>query len=133
MRQVRPVSVRRAELAELLPHRAAAAREHVSVSETRNTVWFKVLVDGEMVGFGAYIWATETKARVKGIYVLPEHRGEGYGTAMTLQILHQARGAGATETEAIALSPSWYEDRGFCKVGKQQANGAWRVRRNEEL
>lgn len=126
------LSVRRAEIPELLKYKSAAAREQVSVSATRNTVWLKALVEGELVGFGAYIWATETKARVKGIYVLPEHRGEGYGTAMTLQILQQAAGAGATEIEALALNPSWYEERGFTRT-KQRANGAWRVHRNEEL
>ena len=110
----------------LLPYRRAAAREHVSVSATQKTVWYEYR-DRELIGFGAFIWTGEEKARVKGIYVLPEFRGGGLGTRMTQKIIEAARAAGAKTLEAFALNPAFYEALGWRRTDVRLRSGAWKV------
>jgi GNAT superfamily N-acetyltransferase len=112
----------------LLTYRAAAAREHVSVSNTQNTRWFGAFVPfgNEPVGFGAVYWVG-LKARIKGIYVVPGMRGRGIGSQMTERLIQFAVRQGATQLEAFALNPAWYEARGWTKTDQQLRSGAWRV------
>lgn len=103
--------------------KAQAARDRVSVSDTKNTRWFN-LASGE--GFCGLI-EIGGMVRVKGVYVFPEYRGLGVGTAMTEELLTIAAATGKT-IEVLAYNPEFYELRGFQRQS-QLANGAWRLTR----
>lgn len=119
--------LREAGIEEVHKWKRQAEREGVSVKETKGkTRWYVWEEVGEVLGFGGYIWATKTKARIKGIYVLPENRGQGVGVKMTEGIMAKAREEGAEKLEAVALNPKFYEERGFHRT-KEIRPGSWRV------
>jgi ribosomal protein S18 acetylase RimI-like enzyme len=50
------------------------------------------LRNGRPVGFAELVWAGED-AEIDGVYVAPEHRGRGHGTALTRAAVGQSAGA----------------------------------------
>lgn len=124
-------TLRRVEYADVSPFKSAAARDHVSVSDTRETFWFLYEDDaGALIGFCGLL-RTPLGGRVKGVWVKPEFRGRGHGTAMTVALIQQA-----TEElfflrlEALAHNPKFYEGMGWQRLGNPMPNGAVRVARN---
>lgn len=111
------------EYADVAKFKSAAARDHVSVSPTKKTRWFK-LPTGE--GFCGLI-EVGAAVRIKGVYVHREYRGSGIGTKMTEELLTLAEREGKP-IEVLAYNAKFYEDRGF-KKSKQLPNGAWRLAR----
>lgn len=111
----------------ILPFKRQAERERVSVTNTRCTHWFSAIHEGECVGFGAFIWMKLVTARVKGIYIFPEHRGSGHGGRMTEALLDRAKANGAEHLEAFAHNPDFYVKRGWHPTGTQLRNGAVKV------
>src|SRR5579883_1712468 len=69
--------------------RRAAARERVALADTRETRWFRY---GELACAG--LLALQGGARIKGVYVTPEARGKGIGTALTEFLIELARSLG---------------------------------------
>jgi len=109
-----------------------AAKERVSVKDTASTVWFGIFEnfyteESELVGFGGVI-IKGSKARVKSIYVLPEHRGKGYGSLLTEHMIRAAQKIPHIKTlEAYAVNPKYYEALGW--VSLQTAKGITVVQR----
>jgi ribosomal protein S18 acetylase RimI-like enzyme len=122
--------LRLASFAEVAPFKSAAARDHVSVSETRETYWFLYEDAGEMIGFCALL-RTTLGGRVKGVWVKPELRGKGHGREMTLALIKQAiNELFFLRLEALAHNPGFYEELGWKRVGLPMPNGAVRLARN---
>ena len=98
----------------LWAHRAA--RERVSLKDARNTTWYWA------PGLGcAGLMAMKGKARIKGVYVVKDHRGEGIGTALIDRLEAEAvKLEGAAKIEVYAHNPSFYEARGYAVVGANQ-------------
>jgi RimJ/RimL family protein N-acetyltransferase len=81
--------LRPASYADVAPFRSAAARDHVSVSETRGTSWFLYEDGDELIGLCA-LMKLQAGARIKGVWVRPELRGKGHGRQMTLDLIKHA-------------------------------------------
>lgn len=109
------------------PYRRVAAKERVSVSDTKNTRWFRT-VGHE--GFCGLIRASATTVRIKGVFVHPEYRGCGVGAAMT-EALMAIAATSKQKMEVLAYNPAFYEDRGFVRRN-QLHNGAWRLTRDAD-
>lgn len=108
------------------PYRSAAAKEHVSVTDTKKTWWF----EWPNVGFCGLIEVRKgVRARIKGVYVYPEERGSGKGTVMTQELMEIAELMGYTELEAFALNPKFYVGLGWKQTATQLGSGAWKVER----
>lgn len=109
------------------PYARVAAREHVSVSPTQRTRWFR------LPGHEGFCGLIELGAtvRVKGVYVHPEWRGRGLGTGMTDELLTEAARGPYKAIEVLAYNPSFYEARGFQRKA-QLPNGAWKLTKENE-
>ena len=103
--------------------REAAARERVALADTRDTLWFRY---GGLACAG--LLTLQGGVRIKGVYVTPEARGKGVGTALTEFLIELVRSLGLGFVEAYAWNPGFYSARGFAVVGRN-AFGATKVRR----
>ncbi|MEE8578741.1 MAG: GNAT family N-acetyltransferase [Hyphomicrobium sp.] len=112
--------------ADIYPHRRARSNRGGRLAITRDTahtVWFKM----PPYGFGG-VHQGATYARVKGIYVFPEWRGFGHGTALTLALIAKAEAMpGVRYVEAVTVDAAWYVERGFAVHSATDRNS--RVRR----
>lgn len=120
------MDVRQVEFAAVKPYAARAAREHVSISDTRGTRWYEVK-KGDKTAAIAGLLKTSHGYRVKGVYVLPEERGTGIGTKLTEYLIAQCANEFAM-VEVFAYNPAFYEARGFTRYG-QLPNGAIKLRK----
>jgi RimJ/RimL family protein N-acetyltransferase len=118
MAQLRPAS-----FAEVRPFKSAAARDHVSVSQTRETSWFVYEQGGETIGICA-LMRTRLGGRIKGVWIDPRHRGRGHGSGMTAELIKCAIDELLLpRLEALAHNPAFYEAMGW-KRGTVMPNGA---------
>ena len=121
--------LRQASFAEVQPFHNAAARDHVSISETRGTTWFLYEDGNKFIGLCA-LMALRAGARIKGVWMRPEFRGKGHGEQLTLDLIEYA-----TEVlclprlEAFAHNPAFYEAMKWKRIG-ELPNGAVRLARN---
>lgn len=83
-----------------------AKADGLSFKETSNTLWWKLVLDDEIVGLGGLIKANNDTWRIKSTFVLPEWRRQSfYSVAVWLRML-KAYELDATYTESIARPAS---------------------------
>ncbi len=111
-------------------YKSAAAREHVSISETQRTYWFYVVKGDEgVVGVVGLMLVSGGAVRIKGVYIQKEFRGQGIGTAVTDALeTHAVNELHATTIEAYAYNRAFYEGRSYEAVGTRP-NGAVLLRK----
>lgn len=119
-----------ATLSELGRYAAAARRDHVAVAPTASpTHWhWGVLQDGEAIGFAAYMVRGPGQARIKGIWVMPEWRGLGYGELMSEAIVNAALDADLLDVDILSWDPRWAARNGFT-AGRKNRHGATHLTR----
>ena len=105
--------------------RPAFRSAHLPDGPVASASWF-----ASEVACGALVRASSTKARIKGTLTLPEWRGLGYGEAILLRLLDEARAGGYSSVE-VFTRPAWYLRHGF-KVARTTPYGV-QVLRLEEL
>ncbi len=96
--------------------KSAAAREGVSLGCTKNTEWYAVLVDNLVIGVAGLI-RISTGFRLKGFYVMPEHRGNGIGRTL-LDYLIEICSDRFASVEVLTRHPEAYLKRGFVAIGR---------------
>lgn len=106
--------------------KSVAARERVSLSDTRSTYWFRTDDNSGVCG------AIEVagRVRIKGVWVYPEWRGLGIGSAMTEALIKWIEQRYDCPIEVLAYNPAFYEARGFRRTG-ELANGAVRLEKRQ--
>lgn len=124
------IEVRLGDHSDVAPWMAVAAREHVSATNTTGTDWVVgCTAQGEVVGFAGVLrhGRKGRYARVKGVWLRPEFRGNGHGEAITdYAITHAASLDGVERLDAIAINPAFYVARGWT-VGSTAPSGGTRV------
>lgn len=95
-----------------------AAKERVSIKDSKNTQWY--LYDEDRAVIGIY-YKKPTVARIKGVWVAPEMRGQGIGTKITELFIDTLLKQGC-QIEVYAHNPSFYEQRGFIERSRNQFN-----------
>jgi N-acetylglutamate synthase-like GNAT family acetyltransferase len=105
-----------------------AAADHVSLTETRDTVWYATRSSGLVVATAA-LMRVGSGMRLKGAWVEPAWRGQGIGAAMVDGRIRIAEDACASFLETLSLHPEFFERRGFARQGAILASGAIRLRR----
>jgi ribosomal protein S18 acetylase RimI-like enzyme len=119
--QSRCFDIREAAFRIVQPFAGRAAREHVSISETRDTRWFVgVLRDAPRDVPGEYAIAGvagllkfRSQLRIKGVWVAPTFRGRGLGNAFVEHFLAIAEDECAPSIEAFVANVSYYQGLGF--------------------
>lgn len=94
----------------------SAAKERVSMKDSKNTTWF--LYDEDIAVAGVMIRQGHIY-RIKGVWVNPIARGLGIGSKFTDFILTWCE-ATASIVEAFAHNPKFYIERGFKQKGVNQ-------------
>jgi len=110
------------------PFAARAARDRVSVSDTRLTQWFTEQLDGVILGLAGMIQIGSASRRIKGVWVEPACRGLGTGDRLARHLIALAQAECAAMIETLAYNPAYYIALGFHRVG-MMPNGAVRLRR----
>lgn len=112
---------------QIKKYASKAAKDGVSVKDTPSTMWFGIWDDDDLVGFGGLIIKLP-KARIKGDWVLPEHRGKGYGHELTNYRLSMCKkNPNIKVLEAYSLHPDYYKNRLGFKVRSEYRTGTWIV------
>lgn len=122
--------LRQVKFEDVASYKSAAARDHVSVSPTRDTFWFVYEEAGAVIGICA-LMRTALGGRVKGVWVDPARRGQGHGRQMTLDLIeHAVDELFFLRLEALAHNPKFYEALGWKRIGAPLPNGAVKLARN---
>lgn len=108
-------------------YKSRAAKERVSISETNNTLWFEIIKMGyeehEHMGCcGLYL--AKNKCRIKGDWIKPEYRGQGYGEFITQSRLLIAEHLNYDLIEVLTLHPHYYRKKNFT-IHKEIRSGVW--------
>lgn len=109
-------------------HAELAKKNGVTINDTKRTDWYTY---GQFT-CGAIYWVGKERARFKGIFVHPKHRGKGWGNLFTKGLLQRALEGGATTIEAHVFSTKWYTEHGFIVEKKFKTKGSdgrdfWKV------
>jgi ribosomal protein S18 acetylase RimI-like enzyme len=90
------------------------------IGQRVTTRFFGVELAGEVVSY-ADLYVDGADAQVEDVGTLPEHRGQGYATAVILGAIKQARAAGADFVFLVADAEDWpkelYRNLGFDDLG----------------
>lgn len=125
--QSRCFDIQEVPFQEVQPFARQAAREHVSISETRDTRWFVGVVQGDIAGVAGLL-RFRSQLRIKGVWVSPHFRGRGLGNAFVQHFLAIAEDECAPLIEAFVANVAYYQSLGFKACGTLP-NGAVKMRR----
>lgn len=73
---------------------------------------------GEIVACGALGVFTQGLAEIKSLVTAPGVRGRGFGSAMVLELVREARRLGIRRVFALTDNPPFFEKLGFARVDK---------------
>lgn len=100
-----------------------AKADGLSFKETSNTIWWKLILDNEIVGICGLIKANQNTWRIKSVFILPEWRRQGFYTVAAWVMMLKAYSLDAKYVQAIVRPHSglalkrigWFD-----KSGKQK-------------
>lgn len=120
------MQVRQVSYDAVAPFAGVAAKDRVSISNTKNTEWFGIYEDNKMLGF-AGLMRVSAGYRIKGVYVHPWMRGCGVGDELTNH-LFDICDSRCADIEVYAYNAKFYMQKGFKEFG-ELPNGAKKLRR----
>jgi GNAT superfamily N-acetyltransferase len=110
------------------PYASRAAREHVSIANTRDTRWYGGFDEaGTLVGVAGLL-KLRSAVRIKGVWVAPSHRARGLGRAFVDHLIAIGDDECSPAIEAYVWNPVFYEGLGFIQIGNLP-NGAVRMKK----
>lgn len=118
--------VEKCEFEEIKPLSSLATKDHVSVSNTSNTQWFKVVLNGKLIGCGALMKKKSPTGRVKGIFIKKEFRNKGYGLKLTNVLIKDGVQKKCTAIDLYTWHPKFWEKLKYKAIGKN-SHGAIRM------
>lgn len=126
-----PFQLLQVDYEKIAPFKHLAAKERVSLAETRNTLWFHVLHEQEFTGVCG-IYLTKLKCRLKAAWILPQARGLGCGGFMTHARLQVAKDMGYSNFEAFTVNPEYYEHTLGFNIIKEMHKGVFLAVKSEK-
>lgn len=110
---------------QVKPWMGRAAKDGVCLKDTAGgTTWFGALDEqGALCGVaGATLKAG--KGRIRGVFVLPEHRGKKIGSTLMDSVLEWFCEQNACYIDQLSSLPGWWIKRGW-KIKAPAKRGAW--------
>lgn len=99
-----------------------AWREELTISSAYMAIHslFKLTVEGQLVGYYAFVPVSSGKVKLDGLFVEPQHIGKGFGRLLLTDFLVRAACMGfeAVTLDADPHVETFYEKVGFQVVGK---------------
>lgn len=114
--------------ADVLPFARLAARDHVSLKDTRQpTRWYGSRnAEGAVVLVGGLLLMGNRRARIRGVWCDPNYRGRGWSAALMDRLVNEARDHGCLWMTQLAASPRWWIEQRQWHLVRQLPNGrAW--------
>lgn len=106
------IEYRQVEFRDVAHLASRAAKERVSISNTRGTTWFAAF-DGELVGCGAVLVQGQ-KARLKASWIAPKYRGQGVGLGLLkARIAYAENNPAINRLEVFSVRPRIFLELGF--------------------
>lgn len=106
---------------------APAAKEHVTIKESKKIRWFVVVSEDGTVGCAGLFQVRPGVVRIKGIFIDPAYRCKGLGSVLTEHVISVAVTDKCSRIEANVYKSEWYEARGFVREAPQCLNGAIKI------
>jgi hypothetical protein len=78
-----------------------AKADGLSFKETSNTIWWKLILDNEIVGICGLIKANQNTWRIKSVFILPEWRRQGFYTVAAWVMMLKAYSLNGKYVQAI--------------------------------
>lgn len=105
------------------PLSSKASKDKVCLKDTPQTQWFGAYIENELCGVaGAAV--KDGNGRIRGVYVLPQHRGKGLGSTMMQALMAYFDNKSVCYVEQLASQPDWWLKQGW-KLKAPHKNGAW--------
>jgi GNAT superfamily N-acetyltransferase/organic radical activating enzyme len=91
------------------------------IKERYPAVYFGLFVDGRLAGVNSGHFTSRVDYRSRGLCVLPEFRGQGFGVTLLEAVVKHAREAGAARVWSYPRESAWpaYEKAGFCLTDRR--------------
>lgn len=121
------------QYAVVKPFQSQAAKDRVSITETRSSPcrWYCVFgMDGVAGICGMARMLGSSRLRIRGVWVRREYRGKGIGSFMVKTLIRLAQDEpGISSIEACAINPKFYAGLKFKQVSPAGLNGVTFMRR----
>jgi GNAT superfamily N-acetyltransferase len=106
-------------------HPSFCTEEWVSSAMGKGVRYFVLELEGRPCGCAALEHAGEEVCYLERLAVLPAYRRKGYGEALVMKIIEEARAAGARRLEIGIISGqtelrAWYSRLGFTTKGRKR-------------
>lgn len=85
---------------------------------------FKLLVDGQLIGFYAYIFIRKREVKLDALFIEPDYICKGYGKRLMNDLLQRIQNAGCEKVllDADPNAEKFYEKFGFRLIGQRQSS-----------
>lgn len=100
-----------------------AKYDKVCLKDTITTKWFGAFIDGVLCGVAGTI-LKNGKGRIRGVFVVKEHRKLGIGSQLMNYIIKFLSDNNACYIDQLASNPDWWIKHNW-KIKAPAKNGAW--------
>jgi N-acetylglutamate synthase-like GNAT family acetyltransferase len=101
----------------------AAKKDKVCLKDTNTTKWFAIYVDYHIIGCAGII-IKGSKGRIRGVFILPEHRNKGYSSQLMSYIIKYMTDENVCYIDQLSSQPEWWIKNGW-KEKSKALNGSW--------
>lgn len=103
-------------LEQVRPWQGVASKERVSLATGPTKQWYGHIIDDDVASM-AFLMVNRGRARIGGILVPPEFRGNGYGDEITKHLIGLAEVQMAGVIDCYSVNPPYWEALGFERIG----------------
>jgi GNAT superfamily N-acetyltransferase len=100
-----------------------AKYDKVCLKDTKTTKWFGAFIDKLLCGVAGTI-LKNGKGRIRGVFVVKEHRKLGMGSQLMKHIINYLSDNHACYIDQLASNPEWWVKNNW-KIKSLARNGAW--------
>lgn len=121
MRSLHTITIRNCLYEEVAHFDTSDARKetaHVYEGKTKHT-WFCMVHDDDIIGCSSLMPFSKREARLRGWYLMPEYRGQGYGLDLVRPVIGEAELEGYDYLESKTKHKGIMERLGFIFTGKE--------------